>query len=307
MWFKNINAFTVTGFDLSAEGLQELLEKHLFRPCNPNEESQVGWVSPFGDKNEVIVHAASGAFVFCMKTEDKSVPAAVIKEKLNEMIDEIKRKDPSIKKVKKDVKQRLVEQIKEELLPHAFPKVNRLMAYLDTKTGMLIVNTSSQAKAELLISLLTASLDQDVVFKNLMVNDNLSLKMSEWLLEDTTPEELEVGQRCQIKSQEDGGTIRYSKHCLDDSKLRQYLESAKVISELEFTIEDKHTFILNEEFIIKGIKFLDLLKTESKESGADSDLAQFDADFAIMVGSFRELISYLVDSFGGIAQEQEEE
>lgn len=307
MWFKNINAYKISEFNVSAEKLQELISVRTFIPCRADEDAQIGWVSPFGDKNQVLVHAASGAFIFCMKTEEKSVPASVVNEKVNEIIDDLKAKDPTIKKVKKDLRQSIVEKVYQELLPHAFGKINRLMAYIDTKENMLIVNTSSQAKAERLIALLKASLSEDVSFTPLMVMDNPSLKMSEWMLEDNTPSELVIGQKCQLKDQEDSGTIRYTKHCLDDSKLRQYLESGKVVSELEFKIEDKHQFVLNEEFVIKGIKFLDLLKADSKECEADTDEAQFDADFAIMVGSFRELLSYLIESFGGIAEKEEEE
>ena len=307
MWFKNINAYQVKNLQITPEQLQEKIAIHSFVPCRPDEESQVGWVSPFGDRNDVLVHGASGAMIFCMKTEEKKVPAAVINEKVNEIIEDLKEKDPTMKKVKKDVKQRIAEQVKQELLPNAFAKIDRLMAYIDSKENMLIVNTSSQAKAERLISLLRASLSEDVAFTPILVNDNPSVKMSEWLLEGTTPSELIVGERCQLKDQEDSGTIRYSKHDLDDSKLRQYLESGKVISEMEFEVQSKHKFLINEEFVIKGIKFLDLLKDEARESGADSREAQFDADFAIMVGSFRELIDYLITSFGGVAIAEEEQ
>jgi DNA recombination-dependent growth factor C len=304
MWFKNINAYNISNFDLTAEQLAEKISERIFTPCKPIEEKQVGWVSPFGDKFESLVHSSMGCHLFCFKSEEKILPAAVVNEIVQQRIDELRKNDPEIKKVKKEVKQRIAEQVRQELLPKALSKFSRIMAYIDTKQGLLIVDSSSQSKAENIILMLRSSLDENIKFSPVRVIDEPSIKMSDWLLKQTNPSEVEFGEKCQLKDPVDLGSIRYAKHNMEDAKLQQYLEEGKTVAELELTWDEKIKFVLTEDLVIKGIKFLDLIKEQLEEQSPESYEEAFDIEFTVMHGAFGSFIPFIFDCFGGIVVEE---
>ena len=90
MWFKNLQLYRFTRpFEHDADSLEKMLQSHLFSPCGSQEMSKFGWISPLGKHAEVLVHEAQGQMLLCAKKEEKVLPAAVIKDMLQEKIDEM--------------------------------------------------------------------------------------------------------------------------------------------------------------------------------------------------------------------------
>lgn len=90
MWFKNLQLYRFTRpFDHTAESLEKMLQGFLFTPCGNQDMSKFGWISPFGKQADVLVHEAQGQLLLCAKKEEKMLPASVIKDTLQEKIDEM--------------------------------------------------------------------------------------------------------------------------------------------------------------------------------------------------------------------------
>ena len=64
------------------------------------------------------------------------------------------------------------------------------------------------------------------------------------------------------------------------------------------TWNDKISFVLTEQFQIKRLAFLDILKEEA-ESQAETTDELFDLDFTLMTGELARLLADLVEALGG--------
>ena len=67
MWFRNLYLFKLENpFNFSAEDLQALMEKNQLDACPPGQRETLGWVSPFGRNNELLVLANQGFYLIRM-------------------------------------------------------------------------------------------------------------------------------------------------------------------------------------------------------------------------------------------------
>ena len=139
MWFKNSHVYKVPStFSLSADELAEKLESKRFSSCTRMQDKTLGWVSPIHRNKDYLIHAAGGCILFCMRKEQKVIPASAIKEALEEKVqglqDELGRKIYS--KEKKTIKEDLVAS----MLPNAFARSSHIRAYFDTRNHFLVID-----------------------------------------------------------------------------------------------------------------------------------------------------------------------
>lgn len=302
MWFKNALVYRIENFNINAMELDENLKPRKFIPCMPTQEKSAGWISPFGDSNKVMAHGISKTVLFCIKTEEKNLPASVVNEEARKRIDEWRDRNDG-KRVPKDIRESIKDQIHVELLPKAFPKYNRIFAYIDTINNLLVIDTSSRNKAEGLILLLKASIEDDSFNTIAFYTENdPSTSMSSWISGEDLPTKFEIGGRCSLRDKNESGTIKYNKQCLDDNNLCDYLKTGKTVSELEFVWEEKMQFVLNEDLVVKSIKYLDILTDQINEITVEDEYALMDAEFSIMSAGMSELYLYIVTSFGGSSE-----
>ena len=59
MWFKNAIFYRLSDFNFNENELADAMAKDVFKPCLPRQEKTVGWVSPLGDKSEMMVFSAN--------------------------------------------------------------------------------------------------------------------------------------------------------------------------------------------------------------------------------------------------------
>jgi len=69
-----------------AESLEAQLTGFTFNPCLPSLPSSCGWVPPIEIENAPLIHYANGYLLFCLQIEDKVLPAAVVRQSLDEKI-----------------------------------------------------------------------------------------------------------------------------------------------------------------------------------------------------------------------------
>ena len=157
MFFKNIYIFAFTRpLELTQEILEEQLQQHTFTPCASTEQSHFGFVKALGKHDVWLTHESSGNILMCARKEEKILPAPVIKDCLDEKIQqlEIEQGRSATKKEKEQFK----EDIIFELLPRAFSRVTDTHAYINAEHNIIVVNTSSRGKAEDFLALLRKAL-----------------------------------------------------------------------------------------------------------------------------------------------------
>lgn len=139
MWFKNISAFSVQRE--MPDNFGAMLAEHQLREPGPLEQESRGFVSPFVRDGSALSHSSSGCTLFCAGNESRMLPAPVLSAEVAKRIAQYE--EMNWRKPGRRARLELRSAAIAELLPRAFIKRSRTGAYLDSKIGMLIVDTAS--------------------------------------------------------------------------------------------------------------------------------------------------------------------
>ena len=134
---------------LNLQSLEEALLKQTFTECSPTQELSFGWVPPRGEEHGALVETINGHWIIKMMVESKKVPTDIVTRKLAEACDKIELE--SGRKPGKKQQRDLKEELKFGLLPSVLPKRHTILAWLDNKASILVVDASSVGKCDLLI------------------------------------------------------------------------------------------------------------------------------------------------------------
>lgn len=304
MWYKNASFFRISDFKMSAEELSDCMEQLLFRPCGENTPSSHGWASPFGEGKEMLVMASQGRFGIRLKIQEKIVPKDVLREKARaEVIEEEYRAGKTLSKKEKDDIKVLIYN---KMLKVAFTRDSDVHGFIDSKTGLMVVNSTNKKSIELFKDSLCKISDNEMRPKEIMVSDQININMSSWVFDesnDTQPSNWQLNDRCVLKVPNEPGSIRYNNHNLDDENVRTYISIGNQVTELGLKWADMMQFVLTEKLVVKGIKFLDRPIMEYAEidipDTEDARAIELDAKFNIMCGVFMDFAPILFSAFGG--------
>ena len=125
--------------------------------------------------------------------------------------------------------------------------------------------------------------------------------MTDWLVSGEAPADFTVDRDCELRSPlEEKATVRYVRHPLDGTEIREHIVAGKVPTRLALTWKDRLSFVLTDKLEIKRLAFLDIIKEEA-ETQAETAAEQFDADFTLMTGELARFLPDLVAALGGEA------
>jgi len=294
MWFKNIHFYRFEdAFNLTSKQLNEALEKRKARSCGMLELFCEGWTEPLGFDGQTYVHETDGKMMICLRREDKILPASLVRERLEESIFNVEQEQgrPVGRKEKMDMKDVIIQ----ELLPRAFVKTSQTFAYIDPKNAWLIVNASGAKKAEELMELLRKTLGTlNVVLPQTTLSPEVI--MTQWL---TSKEPLfggfEVEDEVELRSSGEFESMVRCKHVdLASKEVLAHIETGKRVFRLAMNWQDRISFVLHENLSIHRLKYNTELIEDYDANG--DDLAQFDADFAIMAAELEEFIPTLLQA-----------
>lgn len=299
MWFRNLLVYRLTQqTPLTEEELVKALATKLAKPCTFQELATFGFIAPFGKGEDApLVHASQDFYLIAARKEERILPASVIKEALQDKVDEIEARDA--RKVYKKEKDQLKDEIVQDLLPRAFSRKKTIYAAIAPKLGLILVDTTSTSKAEELLSTLREALGSLPV-RPVTVKVAPSATLTDWVKTQQAAQGFQVLEDCELRdTHEDGGIIRCKRQDLTSEEIQIHLKSGKVVTLLALTWQDKLSFVLDDKFAIKRIKFEDLLLEEADKEGGDDAASQFDATFILMMLTFAEFIPALLTALGG--------
>ncbi|MDP3875516.1 MAG: recombination-associated protein RdgC [Methylobacter sp.] len=298
MWFKNLSIFRLTEeFTLAPADLELKLEQMAFRPCGSHEEFTFGWTSPIGKSSEQLVHSANGFLMVCGKKEERVLPASVVNEMMQEKIAETEEQQG--RKLSKKERTEIKDELIFELLPRAFTFSNKTYAYIDPKGGWLIIDSASAKKAEDLLSNLRKTLGSLPAVPLNTIEKPVKV-MTEWLVNNKTPDDLTVEDECELRApEEEGGIIRCKRHDLSLPEIKNHLDTGKEVIKLAVNWADRLSFIIDENLAVKRLKFLDLIQDQVADIDSDSEAERFDVDFSIMSLELANFVPRLLELFGG--------
>lgn len=298
MWFRNLHIYTFdSNFEINEQDLHNALKDKAFKPCQAQQLGTIGWVTPLGKDSEHYVLSGQSALLVRAKKEDKVLPASAVREALDERVAKIENSEH--RKVGSKEKTTLKDEIILDMLPRAFARSRTLSAYIDVKNHWLIVDSASANQAEHLITLLRECLGSLPV-KPLAVNNAPYAIMSDWVSNARAVNGLELCDFCELKGvNQTEGTVRINGQDLDCDEVRNHMEAGRIATKLRLHFNDRLSFVLDDQLVIKQFKYLDQVQDELDANHTDTVAEEIDAKFAMLVGEVRELLPQLTEAFGG--------
>lgn len=298
MWFRNLTLYRLSQpFGLDVETLEEKLAEKTSRALGNMESEFTGWAEPLGKEGRQLVHTVGNCMLLCARKEEKILPAAAVRELVEARAVEIEEKEG--REVRARERRELKETVLLEMIPQAFSKSSRQYGYIDTQNGWLVVDTATARRAEEFIDLLRACLGTFPVVP-LQVEEEPVDIMTQWLKLGGAPSEIQIEDECELRDLvEDGAIVRVRREDLFSDEIRVHLDAGKRVMKLALTWEERVSFVLDEKFQLKRLRFQDAVLDEAGESGAETAAERFDADFALMTGEFARFLPALISIFGG--------
>lgn len=293
MWFKNLQLTRVGAtWSTTETELEDMLEKHAFRGAEGLEMEASGWVPSF--KGGPLAHRVEQHFMLTLRTEKKLLPGSVIAQFVRAKAEELEEQQ-GFKPGRKQMRE-LKEQVTDELLPRAFGIHRDTRVWLDLENHLLIIDSSSTSVADQVRSALLKM--TDIPLMSVELNLSPVAVMTSWLSANEAPTDFTIDQDVELRSNtNEKAAVRYVHHPLDGDDVRKHIEEGKRSTKLAMTWKDRISFVLTEEFIIKRIVPLDILKDAADP--AEGEAERFDADFKLMTGELASLVRDVIDVIGG--------
>ncbi len=300
MWFKNARAYRLTtSFDFDPEALGAKLAQRAFTPCAKSQALSMGFVPPLGAASDMLVHAAGGRLLLCMKREEKLLPATVVREQLAEKIAAIEAEEA--RKVYRKERLGMKDEIVQDCLPRAFSRSTLVFAYIDVKAHWIFIDAASAARAEELLNVLRECIGSFPVVLP-QVNNAPAASMTAWLAHRKLPEGFTAGDDCELREPgEDGGVVRCRGVDLYSEEVETHLHAGRQVVRLGLTWDERVSLLLAEDLCLKRLKFAEELMKENEDIPEADHAARLDADFALMSDAITALQDRVIALFGGEA------
>lgn len=298
MFFRNLTLFRFSpavADDLKR--LDEALGEHRLRSCGPLEMFTKGFVPPVGRGDDApLTHAVKHCTWLTVGGEDKILPAAVINDELQRKVRKIA--DEEGRKVGGRERKRMKEDLLTELLPRAFVRSSRMSAYVDARHGCLVLDTSSRKSAENALSQVREALGSFPAVP-LAPEEGPRVLMTDWLANGNLPGGLALGDECELRdpATATGAIARCRRQDLDADEVKEHLRNGKQVFQLGLVFDDRLSFVLGEDLVVRKLKFLDVVMDELGDSHEDAS-AEADASFALLTGELERLLAKLEEWFG---------
>ncbi len=301
MWFRNLLVYRlVESFEYSPESLHEALTARRFKPCAGLDTHSLGWVPPAGRAATELVHATDGRMMLCLRREDRLLPAAVVREQVEERADAIAGRES--RPVGRRERQQIKDEVIVDLLPRAFTRSVLQHAYIDPRAGWVVVDSATPNKAETLLSTLRETLGS-LRLKPLAVGRAPASVLTRWL-EKRPARGFMPTDECELKEPVDnGGVVRGRRIDLTSNELRSHLDAGMQVVKLAVEWQERIGGLLCDDLAIRRLRFLDLIQDEAGEIDSDDALARFDGDFALMGRELTHFLNALIEAYGGIDED----
>lgn len=293
MFFKNATIYQLTqpaGAFIKA--LREHISPMAFRPCSLSQVIACGFVPPDGGE---LFHELPGALIFRVKVQERKIPAAAVRELLEERVANIEAEQA--RKVYRKERLTIKDEIIAAQIPHTLPVSQTITAYIDARLNQVILDTASPGKAERVCNLVRETIGGFAVIVP-GVERAPSATMSDWVL-NCPNTQFSLGTSCVIAEPNEGGAVhRITNEDLESEGVQELLRAGRRVTSLAVDWDERAGFTFLDPHRLRGIAFSDEL-INNQEEDVDGESAVFDANMAIMIGAMRQLIPDIGVAFGG--------
>lgn len=298
MLFRNLSLFRFSpavAEDLAR--MDEALTDHRLRDCGPMEMGTRGFVPPVGSGDEApLTHTVDRSMLVVSGAEDKLLPAHVINEELSKRVRKIANEEG--RRVGGRERKRLKEDVLNDLLPRAFVRASRTRAYVDLKHGWMVVDTATRSRAEAVLTQLREALGSFPAVP-LAPEEGPRVLMTDWVANGSLPAGLALGDEIELRdpASSNGSIWRGRRDDLDSEEVKEHLRNGKQVFRLGLVFDERMSFVLGEDLVVRKLKFLDVVIDELGDNHPDA-AAEADATFALLTLELQRLLSKFEEWFG---------
>ena len=294
--FKNITVFRVlSGMPANLSDLETALQHMPFVSVEGLANKSVGWVPPRGHANGLLVEAINGQWMLRFMVETRKVPPAAMCAWLDAACKRIEA--TTGRKPGKMEKLDLLSDAYKELMPRAFPRQLATWVWLDPATKRLVLDTTSLAVADDIITALVKLLEGFSV-ETLNTATSPTVAMAAWLADQEGPAGFAIGKACELRSADESqAKVRYSNHPLMLEEVKAHIAQGKQPTCLALEWDDRVGFVLGDNLQLKKVTFANSVLEQSKAQGQQAD--DFDGNVLMATAELGPLIGDLVDALGG--------
>lgn len=294
--FKNLTVFKIgTGFPASFDALETALRWMPFLATTASQNKSVGWVPPRGQEHGALAESVNGHWMLRFMVETRQVPASVVQRRVDELaatIEATTGRKPG-KKERRDLK----KDAEAALLTHAFSRQQATWVWLDPSTRRLVLDTTSSAVSDDIVTALVKLLDGFAV-EPIDTATSPAVAMAVWLTEQAAPAGFDIGKECELKSaDETQACVRYTHHKLVINEVMDHIATGKQPTRLALDWDGRVSFVLTDSMQLKKLAFADSVLEQSKAQGQRAD--DFDGNVLMLTSEIGPLINDLVDALGG--------
>lgn len=298
--FRSVRFFRLNSpWPQSEQELSDQLSSAAFRPCGAYSEHSFGWEPPSGDAAASLARRVAGADLLRLRSQSRLLPAAAIEDALETRLDEYRERmqeEPSRRERRK-----LKEQTRDDLLPKAFLKSQRINGFVIASERLLAIETLSDNRVEQFIEQLRLPLGNlDVA--PLRFRRPVSELLMRIFLHNDPPREFVLGRECRMCDPSDTrATIRCADMDIADPAVRKHVSEGMHLTHLGIEFANVLSCNLDHKGAISKLK---LVGTDVAEDLPDEEpLARLDAEFALLTGTLRQLMKVLEQALGGFEEE----
>ena len=279
----------------SVEALSKNLQKAGFETCGPLTERSSGWVPIDPDTSDLLARHVNGADLIRLRSQSRVLPASVVNEELEARIEAFRQRmqePPSPRE-----KRRLKAEARDEMLPKAMLKSDRIWGYIDIKERVLGIDAAQDAAAERFIRRLQASID-GFNFKPLQYMQPVDKLLTKIFFEDA-PKQFSLGRECHMQDPADSRSIvRWTDFDLSDQTIRNHVANGMHLTHLAIEYDNVMSCVLDENGVISKLRFIGM---DDDSDDHNDPLVRLDAEFELITGTLRRLLGDLKKLLGGFA------
>lgn len=292
--FRNLRLYRLQSpWPETEEALSERLAEAAFKPCGPFSEQSSGWESPTGRDADPFCRRVGGCDLLSLRRQTRLLPAAAINEVLPGRIAEFEAR-MGREASRKDRRQ-LRDDVYGELLPKALLRSQRVRGFHLASEELIAIDASSPARAELFLDQLRLALGTLVV-RPLSFRQPVAGLLMQTLL-GQGPRELQVGRECRMQ---DPAAAKSSVQWLDmdlaDDNARKLVRDGLKLQRLGVEFDGVLSCVIDQDAAFRKIR---VPGSDAAEIGDEDPLARLDAEFVMLTGSMRRLLTVLKQALNG--------
>ena len=272
----------------SEQKLSEKLAAVVFKPCGTYTERSSGFEPPTGTEDGSLARRVGGADLLRVRTQVRVLPTAAVNEALEERLAEYRQRmqeEPG-----RRTKRKLKDQTRDELLPKALLKSDRITALYLLQENVLAIGTSSETRAERFLEQLRAALGK-LDTKPLAFERPLADFLTRVFAGDPPPK-FALGRECRMRDRaEVKSSVRWQDVDLTQANVRRCVKDGMELTHLGIEFGSVMSGVLDANGAIGKFRLLDL--EERPEDVGEEPLARFDAELALLGGTLRQLVAGL--------------